>query len=138
MVWWHEMVNVLTDSLGLCRFQGPFNSPHMPKQEEHREMLRLTTGLEFSIDELHDISNRIDSIERLFLGQYGWGSRDTDKLPEPWLEPIENGPLKGTGLDASKFEGFLDQYYELHGWDNNGVPSKETIKRLGIAKAKGL
>jgi len=126
MVWWHEMLYVLCDSLGSCRFQTVENSPHMPKHEEYQEMIRLTTGLDFSIDELKDISNRVDTIERLILGQHGYGSRDTDNLPP------------GSWVDAVKFEEFLDQYYELHDWDNNGVPTKETIKRLGIAKAKGL
>jgi hypothetical protein len=26
----------------------------------------------------------------------------------------------------------LDEYYRLHGWDKNGVPKKETIRRLGL------
>jgi len=126
MVWWHEMVYALGDSLGICRFQMVMNSPHMPKHEEYQEMIRLTTGLDFSIDELKDIANRIDTIERLILGQHGYGSRATDTLPP------------GSWVDAVKFEEFLDQYYELHDWDNNGVPTKEMIKRLGIAKVKRL
>jgi aldehyde:ferredoxin oxidoreductase len=26
----------------------------------------------------------------------------------------------------------LDEYYELRGWDGNGVPEAETVKRLEI------
>jgi len=28
----------------------------------------------------------------------------------------------------------LDEYYALHGWDENGVPREETLKRLGLGK----
>ncbi len=30
----------------------------------------------------------------------------------------------------------LDEYYRLHGWDENGVPTPETLERLGIAALK--
>jgi len=26
----------------------------------------------------------------------------------------------------------LDEYYTLHGWDEEGIPSKRTLKRLGL------
>jgi aldehyde:ferredoxin oxidoreductase len=28
----------------------------------------------------------------------------------------------------------LDEYYSLHNWDNNGVPTKEALKQLGLDK----
>ncbi|MFC2021149.1 aldehyde ferredoxin oxidoreductase C-terminal domain-containing protein [Chloroflexota bacterium] len=138
MVLFTELLFAICDSLGCCQFQTVFNSPNLPKHAEYQEMIRLTTGLDFSIDELKDISNRIDSIERLSLGQHGYGDRNADALPEAWYEPVTEGPMKGERLDRDKYEEFLDEYYAMHGWDSNGVPSKELIKRLGIAKAKGL
>ena len=35
-------------------------------------------------------------------------------------------------MDKEKFEGMLDDYYQLHGWDNNGNPSQKTIDRLQL------
>ncbi len=29
-------------------------------------------------------------------------------------------------------EGMLDRYYELRGWDKNGVPTSQTLDRLGL------
>jgi aldehyde:ferredoxin oxidoreductase len=26
----------------------------------------------------------------------------------------------------------IDQYYDLRGWDRNGIPTKETLVKLGI------
>ncbi len=28
----------------------------------------------------------------------------------------------------------LDEYYALYGWDNEGVPTQETLERLGLDK----
>jgi len=28
----------------------------------------------------------------------------------------------------------LDEYYELHNWERNGVPKKETLERLRLDK----
>lgn len=140
MVWYHERNYCMGDLLGICRFQTMFNSPHMPKEEEYVEMIRLTTGLDFTADELRDVAARVTSIEKLTIVEHQprGAERESYKFGGLRAEPLKGGILKGTALDPAKFEEFLDLYYGLHGWDSNGVPTKETIKRLGIAKAKGL
>ncbi len=30
------------------------------------------------------------------------------------------------------FEAMLDRYYRLRGWDENGIPTSETLRRLGL------
>jgi len=42
--------------------------------------------------------------------------------------------VKGIKIDKRKFEEMLDEYYTLHGWDNNGIPTEETLQKLGIEK----
>ena len=140
MVWWHERNYAMGDLLGICRFQTMFNSPHMPKDEEYVEMIRLTTGLDFSMDELKDIADRTTTIEKLTIIEHQprGGERESYKLAGERLQPLKGGVLQGTALNAEKFEEFLDQYHGLHEWDANGVPKKELVKRLGVAKAKGL
>ena len=32
-----------------------------------------------------------------------------------------------------KLAGMLAEYYELRGWDTDGRPKPETLKRLGLA-----
>jgi len=36
-------------------------------------------------------------------------------------------------IDREKFTKMIDEYYEHHGWDSNGVPRQETLERLGLA-----
>jgi aldehyde:ferredoxin oxidoreductase len=46
--------------------------------------------------------------------------------------PIGLPVVRGKCLDREKFKQMIDEHYELHGWDENGVPRLETLKRLGL------
>jgi aldehyde:ferredoxin oxidoreductase len=35
-------------------------------------------------------------------------------------------------MDPISFNKMLDEYYQLHGWDENGRPTEEGVKRLEI------
>ena len=92
--------------------------------------------MQFSNSQLMDIGERIYTIERLFNNREGFSRKD-DKLPERYFEeptPIGLPRVKGRTINREKFEKMLDEYYALHGWDENGVPTKETLQKLGIEK----
>ncbi|MFC1978415.1 aldehyde ferredoxin oxidoreductase family protein [Chloroflexota bacterium] len=130
MIWWHELLYAVCDSLGLCRFQTVFNSPNCPQYAEYSELIRLALGWDISAYELKEIAERIYTTERLLLGKFGIGAREDDYPPENWF----TGP-KWSGLDINKYETFLDEYYELHGWDKNGVPAVQSVGKLEITEA---
>lgn len=136
MVWWQERLYAVTDSIGICKFQTMFCAVHAPKWEEFSKLIRLTTGMEFSKTQLMDIGERIYTLERLFNLREGFTRKD-DALPERYYKeptPIGLPIAKGKKIDRVKFEKMLDEYYQLHQWDENGVPTKETLERLGLNK----
>ncbi|MEM3619349.1 MAG: aldehyde ferredoxin oxidoreductase C-terminal domain-containing protein, partial [Candidatus Korarchaeum sp.] len=49
-------------------------------------------------------------------------------------EPHTRGPTAGIKLDREGYEGVLDEYYSLRGWDREGRPVKETLERLGLSE----
>ena len=51
-------------------------------------------------------------------------------------EPCTRGApdVIGARIDKKKFIKMVDEYYKHHGWDKNGVPAQETLKRLGLEK----
>ena len=58
-----------------------------------------------------------------------------DYLPRRWFdEPLRDGKYKGRKIDKNKYEQLLSRYYEVRGWDNNGIPKEETLKQLGIER----
>jgi len=56
--------------------------------------------------------------------------RSDDTIPERILkQPRTEGGAKG---NLPPLEAMLDEYYPARGWDQNGVPLKETIEGLGL------
>lgn len=134
MIWWQELLYAVTDSLGICKFQTVFCAVHAPKWEEFAKLVRLATGMEFSKADLMAIGERIYTIERMFNNREGFSRKD-DMLPERYFKeptPIGLPIAKNKKIEKEAFNKMLDEYYELHNWDINGVPKKETLEKLGL------
>jgi aldehyde:ferredoxin oxidoreductase len=133
MVWWHELMNAVSDSLGICRFQSVFSSPHGLGYHHFSRLIDLAAGLHLTPMEIKRTGERIYTLERLMLAGEGI-SRSEDTLPKRYFEePIPEGPSKGEVVCREEFSRMLDEYYMLHGWDEEGIPSKRTLKRLGLS-----
>ena len=131
---WQEYCYMAVDQVGMCKYHTVFLSPNHPSFEEFARLIYLNTGLEFSAMDVWECAERAYNIERLFLVREGVTRKD-DWLPERYFkEPTPMGlpPARGKKIDEEKFKKMLDEYYELHGWDENGVPTKETMDRLKI------
>ncbi|HET9652262.1 MAG TPA: aldehyde ferredoxin oxidoreductase C-terminal domain-containing protein, partial [Usitatibacter sp.] len=88
---------------------------------------------DWSVENLNVVGERIWNLEKEFNLAAGLTKKDDDLPPRLKKEPAKTGPAKGlvNGLDK-----MLPEYYALRGWDANGVPTKETKQRLGLATAK--
>ncbi len=132
MVWWHELLNAVCDSVGFCRFLTVFSSPHGLQYPEFSELIRLATGMALSPKELEEVGERIYTLERQYMGKLGLGRKD-DTLPTRYLdEPVPDGPSKGEYFRRDELERMLDEYYELHGWEASGTPSVKTLRNLEL------
>ena len=56
-------------------------------------------------------------MERAFLVREGMGRKDDHLIGQWATEPVPLGPYQGERIDEKKWEGMLDEYYELRGWD---------------------
>jgi aldehyde:ferredoxin oxidoreductase len=83
----------------------------------------------WSMEKLAAVGERIWNMERLFNNAAGFTAKDDDLPPRLKTEPAKTGPAKGkvSGIDKMRPE-----YYKARGWDDKGVPSKETLQRLGL------
>ena len=92
--------------------------------------------MKFTKAQLMEVGERIYTIERMFNVREGFSRKD-DMLPERYFKeptPIGLPIVKGKKINKDKFERMLDEYYALHGWDENGFPRKETLEKLGLDK----
>lgn len=119
------------DSLVLCRFihERSFGTQI---NETLAEALSYVTGWDITKQELVEIGERIYTLERLINVSRGI-DRQSDVLPYRVMnEPIPEGPSKGWMCTNEDLQKMLDEYYRLRGWDKNGIPTQETLKRLKI------
>jgi len=102
--------------------------------EWYPKFLKAATGLDMTWEDLYIISDRIYSLIRAFwIREKGGWTRNMDYPPVKWFEqPLTKGPLAGTKLDRDSYNQMLDWYYELRGWDSNGIPRKSTLRKLGL------
>ena len=102
--------------------------------EWYVKFLNAATGQSYTIDDLYAVADRIYALIRSFwIREYGGWSREYDYPPPKWFEqPLQKGPYKGTTLDREKFDAMLSWYYKERGWNEQGVPTKETLEKLGL------
>ena len=95
-----------------------------------REWL-AAVGRSYTTEELTRVGERIWTLTRLFNVREGF-DRHSDALPELLLEPVPDGPRADQSVDAAAFEEALDAYYRARGWGPSGLPTSETVERLGL------
>jgi aldehyde:ferredoxin oxidoreductase len=64
----------------------------------------------------------------LFNTREGFSRRD-DSVPERFYEKRED---TGWSISREEFQDMLSEYYQLRGWDRNGIPEASVLERLGI------
>jgi aldehyde:ferredoxin oxidoreductase len=136
MVLWQELCYMGVDCLGICKYHTVFLGATLPNFEDWTKVLYYNTGLEMSPTDIWEVAERCYNIERLFNLREGM-TRDDDWLVDRYFdEPCRRGApdVIGAKIDRRKFKKMIDEYYEHHGWDENGVPLPETLKRLSIDK----
>jgi aldehyde:ferredoxin oxidoreductase len=122
----------LIDAAGLCVF---FSVRYLcgPTLELRPEgimnLLNAATGADYALDELEKIGDRILNAERLFLMRAGF-DRQQDSLPERFTKtPMPDGPAKGV---ICHLDEMLEQYYQIRGWSQDGLPTEEKLNDLGL------
>ncbi len=116
------------DSLGICTVvRGAMGFTEKPTGK----ILEYVTGYDFN-PELMTIGSRIYTLERLILNREGIRRKD-DLLPRRITEePLPEGLARGRIITPEMYDEMLDEYYQVRGWDSDGVPKKETLSALSI------
>jgi aldehyde:ferredoxin oxidoreductase len=119
------------ESLTLCRL--PWIELGF-ELEWYLKYLKAATGVTFTMDDLYVIADRIYNLIRAFwIREMGGWRREMDWPPQRWFNnPLTKGPFKGQKLDRDAYSKLLSWYYEIRGWDENGIPRKTTLKQLGL------
>jgi aldehyde:ferredoxin oxidoreductase len=114
----------MMDSTGLCLFTTAAWGV-----EEFAKQIDAACEGEWTEERLVESGERTWTIERQFNLAAGL-TRADDTLPKRLLEvPAPAGTAKGK---VCQLDIMLPEYYEARGWTTEGVPTEETLKRLGM------
>ncbi len=111
--------------LGLCKFLfvGRVGPSSIARWVE------LVTGWEMDQEELLLTGERIFNLKRMYNVRLGISRKD-DMLPPRFLaHPRPDGRAKGVLPHLGKM---LHEYYGLRGWSEEGVPTRERLRELGL------
>jgi aldehyde:ferredoxin oxidoreductase len=93
--------------------------------------LNSLTGGRYDTDACLKVGKRVINLFRMFNKREGM-TKDADSFsPRLGLAPVD-GPRKGQSL-VPTYEKVRDAYYREMGWDENGMPTKETLESLELA-----
>ncbi|MCB9110306.1 MAG: aldehyde ferredoxin oxidoreductase family protein [Anaerolineales bacterium] len=121
----------MLDSAELCQFVwGPTWTLY--DGEQTAKMINSVTGWDMTLDELMEVGRRRLNLFRVFNAREGL-TRNADKLPKKFFKELKGtGPTAGFALTHEEVESALDTYYKLAGWTNDGVPTRDTLKKHDV------
>ncbi|MGC9324103.1 MAG: aldehyde ferredoxin oxidoreductase family protein [Desulfomonilia bacterium] len=111
-------------TLRLPAFMMRFHLPILP----HSKALKLATGMEMDFGRFMQIGERGFTLERLFNVREGFTAKD-DTLPKRLTHEEQ---IPGNVKSKVPLGKMLPKYYQLRGWDDNGVPTEKALKRLDL------
>ena len=110
----------ILDSLVLSKFVRRALGDFYP---EAAHVYRLATGHDIGAEGLRKAGERINLVRKAFNVREGW-TRGEDTLPARIFE--------GSAVSEAGFDKMLQSYYGARGWGEEGVPSEESLRGLGL------
>jgi len=116
-------------SLVLCDF-APIS------EEDCVALWNLSTGFQHTVKTYLEAGERIWNLIRLFNLREGL-LPGSDILPNRFFtDAFTKGPAKGKLLTQKGFQQSLQEYYQYRGWTQEGIPTPEKLKQLGLNNVK--
>jgi len=118
---WQEKMHYIDDALGMCAGLSSF--PLKPPYHIHNypAIISAASGLELDEAKLTQIARRNRTLVRAFNSRRGM--RRADEAP-----PQDHWKKRFPELEAK----LLDAYYKFRGFNNQGIPTKETLTELAL------
>jgi len=118
-------LGVLCNSLVLCLFMVDGGGWSLT---DLAEVFNAITGWDFTVEELLFSGERGFTVQRLNNLRDGYNASN-DVMPKKMLKIAKKGFRAGKEIP---FKAMMQEYYALRGWNANGAPSEETLKRLSL------
>ncbi|MCF7974193.1 MAG: aldehyde ferredoxin oxidoreductase family protein [Phycisphaerae bacterium] len=119
-------LGVLCNSLVLCLFMVDGGDWSLT---DVTAMFNAITGWDFTVEKLLETGERGFTVQRLNNLRDGYHAAK-DVLPKKMFNAAKEGFRAGKAIP---FEALMKTYYEIRGWDAQGKPSEDVMKKLELA-----
>ncbi len=122
-----QNIMAMMDALCMCKFmlEGHITITHVIN------WLNAVTGWQMDAEQFLTAGERLYNQKRLYNVNLGISRKD-DTLPHRML--THSRKTGGAAGHLPPFGEMLAEYYEFRGWDEMGVPTTETLSRLGLTR----
>ncbi len=127
-----QHIRPMFDILGLCRLQWVEIGFEL---ENYGEIFPMITGMEYSLEDLYKVAERVWHLTRAFSAREieGFG-RAYDYPPARFMEePVPDGPAEGRYIPLDSINILLDDYYAKRGWTAGGIPTTEKLASMNLS-----
>ncbi|MGD0802677.1 MAG: aldehyde ferredoxin oxidoreductase C-terminal domain-containing protein [Candidatus Bathyarchaeia archaeon] len=106
-------------------------------QELVFDFAKAITGFPIDIESWRRVTGpRIVTLQKVLLLLGGpdvtWEPIKDDDNPPRFYEPLPTGPFKGKTTDKARIDKKMQIYFHTLGWDERGIPLKETLVKMGL------
>ena len=118
---WMERMHYIDDALGICtglsafHLKPPYHIHNFPK------FISAGAGIDMNEEKLTQATNRYRTLVRAINIRRGMRRKDERPPDDHWKRRFPE-------LEAE----LLDAYYELKGWNKDGIPTQESLAELGL------
>jgi aldehyde:ferredoxin oxidoreductase len=127
---WFQNLRTWVDIVGVCKLhwidvRNPASKQGDPRNlatvDLYIQAVNAVIGRDLSLDDHFLIAERSYSLAKLINLRRGLSKKD-DHLPK-----------RGMGkVTLEDYDKLLEKYYEIRGWDSEGIPLKETLIKLNL------
>jgi len=121
LVDWLETMHYIDDCTGVCAGLSSFM--YKPPYHIHNflHFISYGTGIDIDEDRLWEITRRNRNLVRVVNIRRGLRREDERPPEDHWKKRFPEYEAK-----------LLDEYYKFKGWNKQGIPTKETLQKLGL------
>ncbi len=129
-----EAVHRVNNCLGICHFNTIWGNLDLIDLPQMAEMYSAATGWETSVGDLKRMAEKQLNMEKAFNLRFtDFDRKDDMPTLRDLSEPISSGPAAGWKMDPDRYNGMLDEYYDLHGWEREtSYPTRKTLAALDL------
>ncbi|MBI4188128.1 MAG: aldehyde dehydrogenase [Chloroflexi bacterium] len=127
---YNEEILALTDAAGFCFFWTNFGVfPPVNNRPLMADLISAATGMDIDEAGLTEIAQRIGHLVRAYNVREGIRRKDDD-MADSFYEKSDKPPYRQ--IERDLFNKWLDRYYELKGWDKEGIPTGDSLHKIGL------